>query len=188
MVGTRGEEVRCWGERWGARYQWGRNQMWEWGTRDRKERGWRNRGGTSGWGEEEEVRCLSCWSRQAETTRLQRKRNRQERASGWQAEQGDGGLGGEKGGGVQGSAVRILISGNWPPRELKPGDGRQGGERGESLADSFWQEWYLSCFVPLYFLSALFFPPTQAFPAPSCFPSIFLHLRLRYSHSLPVSP
>lgn len=29
------------------------------------------------------------------------------------------------------ATARILINGNWPPREQKLGDGRQGGRRGK---------------------------------------------------------
>lgn len=53
------------------------------------------------------------------------------RATGQRARLRDGGLGGEEEGESGRTAVRILISGNWPPREQKLGDGRQGGKSGE---------------------------------------------------------
>jgi len=43
----------------------------------------------------------------------------------------DGGLGGEEEGESGRAAATILISGNWPPRELKLGDGRQEREERE---------------------------------------------------------
>lgn len=115
-----------------------------------KEEGWKGR-----WErrreERRETRCLSCWSRRGRSTASSKK----EKQTGQHLKQEDGGLRGEEEGESGRAAVRILISGNWPPREQKLGDGRQEEKRGVHNSQ-FLTEWYLSCFMPLYFLQSFF--------------------------------
>lgn len=107
------------------------------------------------------------WLWQAETSRLQR-RYRQDRVSGWREKQRDWGFGGDKKGGVQGSEVKILISGNWPQREMKLGE-RRLTERRVGAQQPLFDKSDIS--LPLYlFISPHTSLAVWAFLFPFCFP------------------
>lgn len=92
--------------------------------------------------------------------------------------QRDGGLGGEEEGESGRSAVRILISSNWPPREKKLGDGRQGRKRRERNSQFF--DRVISLFLcSSLFPSALFCRGLSVSILFSL--HLFFHLRLRRS-------